>query len=1171
MNKKFSTLLVGALLTGSVFSVSAQEDSPLMPRSAKLGQVVKSLEAGNGLNTYESNGYYQLATDAAANEVLAMTWVNGKYQLTIEDVSAGVTPLDNTLWQISATWDKTSGSVNYVFVNKATLLPLQVNVPNDVATLEDAYVEGRVTNWIWCPNVKGLGATAITAAVDTQYRVALREDNGVVKVEKYEANLAPNQGNALELEAYEAGRVVLTAEQINSKLNNAKAKDEALDIVFTPDVVNPDKEEAHNIITETAWVARGTQFEFTSSTVHSLKAIDETFYVPDFTTLTSIDKNISLTVGGLYDVNSNADGGYVQLVSYKDIKAGVLKSDQRVLMVDTAYYDNAMNEKYDLKLALRKLEKTPRIYDKLDAQGNYTELNTANCAYATFQDQTLFRFVYEPTFDRVLVQAKQATYVEKKDLIENAAPADYIPFAYAAKATAPAHVGFVADAAIKLGGKNDGTTGEEVIEDNMIKLVYLTPNHSEITVNKPDVNDMIAETKGFGGALTTITLKGTKGLLGEWTFANISTGYYYIQNAKNESTALIPAGAWAYQDLTATSALNGRIDGNVVYSAEQFKTMPSAQWYIKGEGGSYTIYNRESGKNWSTQYWYAVKDANGNDVPNVYTNYGTFGDYGIGNPTKDTIRLVKVSDDVVKAKLNGYLNISQEVAKADTSVFAFKYVTPLEGVNLGMIMKSDSSLVMANGEAMNFKLERVTKDNAKYGLEDQKNMGNKLERVAYYIYADEVSSNSSEETGYHERKYVILEGGQYRLANFIVKDKQDGTTSIQGAEPYRRSEFYVKEIGEAAKNYVLVDTEASYVPSTSQGTAANGVRMAMDQVSLSMRANGLPSIAENVYTNSLLNIVSVGLGNYNPNLAYGDTVKIFSNEYPEVVMYENGGMLAMSSLEAGRGYNTALFVDTAYVRYNTARPQYMFVLRPEFDPNCNFPTHEHHAVEGDYLVHMQDSVAQDVNKYTWDNKKFARLGFVAARHEGDTLLVKNSKFKGNNNLLYTTTNKDYMATTVASQDTINLADNSKDQYCTFALRYVDTNRDAFYLETLYRKGMPGDKYTNGIPDTKGWVRWHNGVPVVVDDLAQAGKFNFASSTDAPTANEGINADEVSIVAAAGQVIIKNAAGKTVTISNILGKTLANTVLSSDNATISVPAGIVVVSVEGAEAVKAVVK
>ncbi|MFV0581043.1 MAG: DUF6383 domain-containing protein, partial [Parabacteroides gordonii] len=40
---------------------------------------------------------------------------------------------------------------------------------------------------------------------------------------------------------------------------------------------------------------------------------------------------------------------------------------------------------------------------------------------------------------------------------------------------------------------------------------------------------------------------------------------------------------------------------------------------------------------------------------------------------------------------------------------------------------------------------------------------------------------------------------------------------------------------------------------------------------------------------------------------------------------------------------------------------------------------------------------------------------------------------------------------------------------------------------------------------------------------------------------------------------------------VLGQTIANTVLSSDNATISAPAGVVVVAIEGEAAVKAIVK
>ena len=52
---------------------------------------------------------------------------------------------------------------------------------------------------------------------------------------------------------------------------------------------------------------------------------------------------------------------------------------------------------------------------------------------------------------------------------------------------------------------------------------------------------------------------------------------------------------------------------------------------------------------------------------------------------------------------------------------------------------------------------------------------------------------------------------------------------------------------------------------------------------------------------------------------------------------------------------------------------------------------------------------------------------------------------------------------------------------------------------------------------------------------------------------------------------EDASSKSVVISNILGKVVAETVLTSDNATIAVPAGIVAVAVDGEEAVKVVVK
>ena len=74
-----------------------------------------------------------------------------------------------------------------------------------------------------------------------------------------------------------------------------------------------------------------------------------------------------------------------------------------------------------------------------------------------------------------------------------------------------------------------------------------------------------------------------------------------------------------------------------------------------------------------------------------------------------------------------------------------------------------------------------------------------------------------------------------------------------------------------------------------------------------------------------------------------------------------------------------------------------------------------------------------------------------------------------------------------------------------------------------------------------------------------------------TANEAIAAEAgVQVIGSKGAVTVQGAAGKVVTVANILGQTIANQVAASDNVTIAVPAGIVVVAVEG-EATKVVVK
>ena len=103
-----------------------------------------------------------------------------------------------------------------------------------------------------------------------------------------------------------------------------------------------------------------------------------------------------------------------------------------------------------------------------------------------------------------------------------------------------------------------------------------------------------------------------------------------------------------------------------------------------------------------------------------------------------------------------------------------------------------------------------------------------------------------------------------------------------------------------------------------------------------------------------------------------------------------------------------------------------------------------------------------------------------------------------------------------------------------------------------------------------YVGQYNNYFYMVADKDAAYRFVIEKQA-APTANEDIEVSEVKVIAGNGQITIMGAAGKKVVVSNILGKVVASQTISSDNATIAVPAGIVAVAVEGEAAVKAVVK
>ena len=302
---------------------------------------------------------------------------------------------------------------------------------------------------------------------------------------------------------------------------------------------------------------------------------------------------------------------------------------------------------------------------------------------------------------------------------------------------------------------------------------------------------------------------------------------------------------------------------------------------------------------------------------------------------------------------------------------------------------------------------------------------------------------------------------------------------------------------------------------------------------------------------------------YRPVVNALDTISLYRNDNPMSVLFEDKGFLGMENLAQYPEIAPAMVADTAYVRNETYRPQYMLVVNPDIHPAgkwcdvCGTDDCEHAVptagwVEGRYLVNLVDTAYawDEANKHKDGNpyintEKYYRLGFVQATHRNDSLIIDGTK------------------------DTLFVGGEDYNQ-AKFAFRYDNLDDESFRIETAnYKKLDDADEVTR---DGEGWLKWMNGVVVVVDDIEDADIFNMnEEETGKPTDNYEITTSEVKVIAGDGQITIAGAAGKKVVVSNILGQVVANTVITSDNATIAAPQGIVVVAVEGEEAVKAIVK
>ena len=112
MNKKFSTLFVGALLTTSL-GAFAQGTTAVHTNVNEIGHGIElrptataSAEIGDGVNRFDADKLYQL-TDAAG-QVLIQTrnYTTGELNLQLVDVEDA--PINASLWSIKVTSDNAS-------------------------------------------------------------------------------------------------------------------------------------------------------------------------------------------------------------------------------------------------------------------------------------------------------------------------------------------------------------------------------------------------------------------------------------------------------------------------------------------------------------------------------------------------------------------------------------------------------------------------------------------------------------------------------------------------------------------------------------------------------------------------------------------------------------------------------------------------------------------------------------------------------------------------------------------------------------------------------------------------------------------------------------------------------------------------------------------------------
>ena len=1137
MNKKFSTLLAGVLLAGSVGASAQFSPSAFTTNESEIRQAK----------------YYALGVDGASDVVAVDEAADGT--LVLKKVAANslgsLAKIDSALWTVAASVSGDGGFVRFTMTNKATGVTFSFDPKNALVEKGSAsssvagnaaVVGGSLTHWKWYDSRYNVSDSLQVSEVvsmdfhDGDSTLVIRVDNKTSVI--YAAKDSKEHlKDGMKLQILTPGSWVMSAEDLNTKGDDVKY----MQLSFAGDA------NTNNVFAE-KWQAQ-------SLVANSPK--------------------------GDYDVLRNHKDGYTNgqsayLVLNKIDDKGALSYNY--LRVDTSYYEST--------------GATYKLYNKLatsaatlqrDAKGNVVENN----GYATIDtlginlpdDAFRFKFTKNLLTDSLTVESF-SQFVELK--------VGETPKNKKKNSNMVTYWTMLNDAA-----RVDGKTGAAVendklkdgVQNNSFDPLYNVLSHCTLVdesknvitfyssdVTRPDDNhvNLLAYADGVDSDYASIAD-------GVYTIKNVKTGEYY--------------GVHIYDADSIAEYTGGDVIKNM-----NFNHIPAFQWVvikkdhsaIRAEISPIQITNREF--------------ADDNDFQTQLRKGSKDGQYKLNG-----IEVVfePVSAEAIADKHNGYKFMEDQ--DLDVNRYTFNYWHAYTADKYLNVNTEDSVLNVLTENAGRFSIKAA-----------------KATEFGYDVDARSAKTYIPTLAQLERRLYTV--SAPYGRNLYVNKEHQIMATTTP-ATVDAATAFYFKENNEFTKGEDLL---CYYALINNKGVNKAGV-VDNDEDAL-LRAQVMTETRTSVFAIAKSDAPLYRRFN---NTALGesatdgrDSLRFFENVRKEYLMDENnreGGLMDanvnyVGMWTANKATGLAFQIDTAVINRDNGdiKPQYLLsVAHNDFagtdtipcteadgthrDENGNLVDANHciHAIpgkaafeRGKYVVSFADSAAANGYKkpYTDVTAGYVRVGFVEAIKQADTLWVLTDEFKAlaNDKIDFArlqAVNDSLVAAGATKIKNVLTGVNHKNY--TWSFRYVNPeaagnveeegNANKFLFES---NNYDGEKIA---PENGSWLKIQNGCVVLTKNPsyfsnAKTGGdgaliFNVENKEDdqLATDNEEIATSEVTVIAQNGAVRIANAEGKKVVITNILGQTVANTVITSDNATIAAPQGVVVVAVEGEEAVKAIVK